>query len=292
MLFAAVLFPTRQLAQSCCLAAVLLFPTRQLAQLRCFAAVLPPLCDNLGTCLRLATVTMPRGRSRGGPGGRGASRRGVTGGRGRRTQAAPYSVPVRRSRRTQHPPPPPTDNQVVTSPPAETVKAASPPLPDAANSAAERQVSDLSMADFLQTIRDIVREERAATSSTTQGNTRVLATSTALDVPARSLPVFSSSSLPPVPVSATLPPASTPVSTAPSPVVLPPTSLSGMLTCLPVALGSCIYIYLHVCWEVWYSSAYAYCTLGAGSFSPVRYMSLPLEACGFVLVCVYVPVCL
>ena len=149
---------------------------------------------------------MPRGRSCGGPGGRGASRRGVTSGRGRRTQAAPYSVPTQRGRRTQRPPQPPTNNQVITSPPAATVQAASPPPPDAANSAAERQVSDLSMADFLQTIRDIVREERVATSSTTQGNTRDHATSTALDVPgASSLPVFSSSPLPPVPVSAALP---------------------------------------------------------------------------------------
>ena len=103
---------------------------------------------------------MPRGRSCGGPSGRGASRRGVTSGRDRRTQAAPYSVPTQRGRRTQRPPQPPTNNQVITSPPAATVQAASPPPPDAANSAAERQVSDLSMADFLQTIRDIVRNER------------------------------------------------------------------------------------------------------------------------------------
>ena len=81
------------------------------------------------------------------------------------------------------------------------------PPPDAslsaASSAAAQQVSQLSMAEFLETIRRVVREERATTpqDSTGDGDTHAAPTS----VP----PPTSQSSLPPVAVSPSLPLTST-----------------------------------------------------------------------------------
>ena len=99
------------------------------------------------------------------------SRSGVTGDRGQRTQSAPYFVPAQQARHTHLPPPPPTDNQVVANLPLASNQTANLPPPDAANFAAECQVSDLSIVECLQTIHNIVHEEQAATPSITQDNT-------------------------------------------------------------------------------------------------------------------------
>ena len=154
---------------------------------------------------------MPRTRrTRGRISGHGASNRGTTGGCGRAAQTAPYSL-QRSGRSHPAPPPPTTSNQAAANPPASPAdQALKGPPPDtslnAASSAAAQQVSQLSMAEFLETIRHVVREERTTTppviqDSTGDGDTHAAPTS----VP----PPMSQSSLPPVAVSPSLPLTST-----------------------------------------------------------------------------------